>query len=369
MQPSKCGLLGEKEEVTTFPELLGSGERVRDTIGGDLLFVAESRAMRTIRSQAERLARVDVPLLILGESGTGKEVLARAVHQLSDRCHQPFVKVNCAALPAGLLESELFGYEAGAFTGATRKKPGKFELCGRGTILLDEIGEIPPELQAKLLQVVQDQKYYRLGGNVLVEVKARILAATNVDIKEAMLAGRFRQDLYYRLSAFTLQLPPLRTRQEDIPTLLHHFMQKFAKQLACAPLPISAELLDACKIHTWPGNLRELENLIKRFLVMRDEKAQLEQLLEKAREVQASRTPAVGMPAAGLRSHLRAQKATIEREEISRVLKMTGYNRAQAARVLKISYKSLRTKAQEYGLVNPSLAAAREAFGASPAIP
>src|SRR5690348_6479912 len=232
----------------------------------DVFFVAASPAMKKIRSQSALVANVDIPVLLLGESGTGKEVLARLIHKLSPRAHRTFLKVNCAAVPADLLESELFGYEAGAFTGATHAKPGKFELCNKGTILLDEIGEMPPSLQAKLLHVLQDQQFSRLGSRSVLKVDVRILAATNINIPEALANKRLREDLYYRLNAFTLQIPPLRERREEIPILLKHFMTRLSEQYARPPLPFSPELLLACANYPWPGNLRELGNFIKRYL-------------------------------------------------------------------------------------------------------
>src|ERR1700720_1758633 len=237
----------------------------------DVYFVAASPAMRKIRSQAALVANVDIPVLLLGESGTGKEVVARLIHKLSPRAHRTFLKVNCAAVPADLLESELFGYEAGAFTGATHPKPGKFEMCNKGTILLDEIGEMPPSLQAKLLHVLQDQTFSRLGSRTVVKVDVRILAATNIDIPEALATKRLREDLYYRLNAFTLQLPPLRERKEEIPILLKHFMTRMAERYARPQLPLSPQLLEACQAHSWPGNLRELKNFLKRYLILGDE--------------------------------------------------------------------------------------------------
>src|SRR5437667_6666556 len=238
----------------------------------DVFFVAASPAMRKIRSQAALVANVDIPVLLLGESGTGKEVLGRLVHKLSPRAHRTFLKVNCAAVPADLLESELFGYEAGAFTGATHPKPGKFEICNKGTILLDEIGEMPPLLQAKLLHVLQDQQFSRLGSRSVIKVDVRILAATNINIPEALATKRLREDLYYRLNAFTLHLPPLAERKEDIPILLKLFMSLMAEGYARAPLPLSPSLLQACQDHPWPGNLRELNNLLKRYLILGDDK-------------------------------------------------------------------------------------------------
>src|SRR2546427_10109635 len=244
----------------------------------DVYFVAASPAMRKIRSQAALVANVDIPVLLLGESGTGKEVVARLIHKLSPRAHRTFLKVNCAAVPAELLESELFGYEAGAFTGATHPKPGKFELCNKGTILLDEIGEMPPSLQAKLLHVLQDQQFSRLGSRSVIKVDVRILAATNINIPEALAAKRLREDLYYRLNAFTLSLPPLRERKEEIPILLKHFMSRMSEQYARPPLPLSQALLQACLIYPWPGNLRELENFVKRYLILGDEAQLLKEL-------------------------------------------------------------------------------------------
>src|SRR5256884_592737 len=237
----------------------------------DVFFVPASPAMRKIRSQAALVANVDIPVLLLGESGTGKEVVARLIHKLSPRAHRTFLKVNCAAVPAELLESELFGYEAGAFTGANHPKPGKFELCNKGTILLDEIGEMTPSLQAKLLHVLQDQQFSRLGSRSVIKVDVRILAATNINIPEALANKRLREDLYYRLNAFTLSLPPLRERKEEIPILLKHFMSRLSESYARSPLPLSGPLMEACLRHSWPGNLRELSNFIKRYLVLGDE--------------------------------------------------------------------------------------------------
>src|SRR6476661_6931506 len=249
-----------------------------EELGDDTFFVAASANMRKLRSQAALVANVDIPVLMLGESGTGKEVMARLIHKLSPRAHRTFLKVNCAAVPADLLESELFGYEAGAFTGANHAKPGKFELCNKGTILLDEIGEMPPLLQAKLLHVLQDQQFSRLGSRSVIKVDVRILAATNINIPEALATKRLREDLYYRLNAFTLQLPPLRERKEEIPILLKHFMSRMAEQYARHPLPLSPNMLQACQDYSWPGNLRELNNFIKRYLVLGDEKLAIQEL-------------------------------------------------------------------------------------------
>jgi two-component system response regulator AtoC len=236
-------------------------------------FVRSSKRMRDLEAQAALVARADIPLLILGESGTGKEILALYTHMMSARSQRIFLKVNCAAVPADLLESELFGYEQGAFTGAVKTKPGKFEICTGGTIFLDEIGEMPAILQAKLLQVLQDGTFSRLGSRAPMKVDVRVIAATNINMKEAMANKTFREDLYYRLNGFTLSIPPLRERGEEIPVLADYFMRKGAKRYVREPLPFSANLLKTLAEHPWPGNLRELENVVNRYLVLGDEKA------------------------------------------------------------------------------------------------
>jgi two-component system response regulator AtoC len=320
----------------------------------DVYFVAASPAMRKIRSQAALVANVDIPVLLLGESGTGKEVVARLIHKLSPRAHRTFLKVNCAAVPADLLESELFGYEAGAFTGATHPKPGKFELCNKGTILLDEIGEMPPSLQAKLLHVLQDQQFSRLGSRSVIKVDVRILAATNINIPEALANKRLREDLYYRLNAFTLSLPPLRERKEEIPILLKHFMSRLSESYARAPLTMSPGLMQACLDYAWPGNLRELSNFIKRFLILGDEKLAVNELQPKtdgngAHIDGSSRNPAEDN-GGGLKSLARNAKDEAEAEAIHRALEETNWNRKQAAALLKISYKALLYKIRQYGI-------------------
>jgi DNA-binding NtrC family response regulator len=318
----------------------------------DVFFVAASPAMRKIRSQAALVANVDIPVLMLGESGTGKEVIARLVHKLSPRAHRTFLKVNCAAVPADLLESELFGYEAGAFTGANHAKPGKFELCNKGTILLDEIGEMPPQLQAKLLHVLQDQQFSRLGSRSVIKVDVRILAATNINIAEALASKRLREDLYYRLNAFTLQLPPLRERKEEIPVLLKHFMAHMSEQYARPPLPLSPALLQACQDYSWPGNLRELNNFVKRYLVLGDEKLAVQELNPGGEGHSAKPDAAHGASESGggLKSVARSAKDEAEAEAIRQALDQTNWNRKQAAALLQISYKALLYKIRQYGI-------------------
>jgi transcriptional regulator with PAS, ATPase and Fis domain len=329
----------------------GEAEEVAD----DVFFIAASPAMRKIRSQAALVAIVDIPVLLLGESGTGKEVLARLIHKLSPRAHRTFLKVNCAAVPADLLESELFGYEPGAFTGATHAKPGKFELCNKGTILLDEIGEMPPALQAKLLHVLQDQQFSRLGSRTVIKVDVRILAATNIDIPQALANKRLREDLYYRLNAFTLQLPPLRERKEEIPILLKHSMTRMAEQYARPPLPLSPHMLEACQQHSWPGNLRELNNFLKRYLILGDENLAVAELNPRndgtgGGHGDSGAGGSKGGDAGGLKSLARSAKDVAEGEAIRQALDQTNWNRKQAAALLQISYKALLYKIRQYGI-------------------
>jgi DNA-binding NtrC family response regulator len=324
-----------------------------EEVGDEVFFVAASPAMRKLRSQAALVAHVDIPVLMLGESGTGKEVMARLIHKLSPRAHRTFLKVNCAAVPADLLESELFGYEPGAFTGASHAKPGKFELCNKGTILLDEIGEMPPGLQAKLLHVLQDQTFSRLGGRSVIKVDVRVLAATNINIPEALATKRLREDLYYRLNAFTLQVPPLRERKEEIPILLKHFMARLSERYARAPLSYSPELMQAAVDYSWPGNLRELNNFVKRYLVLGDEKLAINELRPKTDGTGAQfdgTARSNGEPTGGLKSLARSAKDEAEAEAIHRALEETNWNRKQAAALLKIRYKALLYKIRQYGI-------------------
>jgi DNA-binding NtrC family response regulator len=312
-------------------------------------FVRSSKRMRDLESQASLVARADIPLLILGESGTGKEILALYTHKMSSRSQHTFLKVNCAAVPADLLESELFGYEQGAFTGAVKTKPGKFEICTGGTIFLDEIGEMPAILQAKLLQVLQDGTFSRLGSRSPMKVDVRVIAATNINMKEAMANKSFREDLYYRLNGFTLNIPPLRERQEEIPVLAEYFMRKGARRYDREALPFSQRLMDALSAHSWPGNLRELENVVNRYLVLGDERAILDELAPAA--VQTA-TGVAGEPAGGtgLKALVKNLKGGAEAAAIAQVLEGTGWNRKAAANDLQISYKALLYKIKQYDL-------------------
>ncbi len=316
-------------------------------------FVRSSKRMRDLEAQAALVARADIPLLILGESGTGKEILALYTHMMSARSQRIFLKVNCAAVPADLLESELFGYEQGAFTGAVKTKPGKFEICTGGTIFLDEIGEMPAILQAKLLQVLQDGTFSRLGSRSPMKVDVRVIAATNINMKEAMANKTFREDLYYRLNGFTLSIPPLRERREEIPVLSEYFMRKGAKRYGREPLPFSANLLNTLGEHPWPGNLRELENVINRYLVLGDEKAIVDELAPSAAYQGAAGAPAEAPNGAGLKAMVRSLKGDAESTAIAQVLEGVGWNRKAAANDLQISYKALLYKIKQYDLSPP----------------
>lgn len=332
----------------------GFGALVCEDLGEGYAFAAGSAVMRRLARHVEQIAGIEVPVLLLGESGVGKEVAARLIHKRSPRCHRPFFKVNCAALPADLLESELFGFEQGAFTGAVRPKPGKFELCNKGTIFLDEIGEMPTTLQAKLLQVLEDQQFCRLGGRALIQVDVRIIAATNVEIGKALASRQFRQDLYYRLNAVTLQLPPLRERREEIVPLLHYFMDHLAARLGRPCVAFTREVLDACQAYNWPGNVRELQNFVKRCLVLGSCDVNLAELTD-------GRGPAVGnvieFPGgplvADLKTMVRELKARAELKAIQQALAQEQWNRPRAARVLGISTKALLHKMRQYGIAPP----------------
>jgi DNA-binding NtrC family response regulator len=316
-------------------------------------FVAASPAMRKLRSLVGEVARTDIPVLCIGESGTGKEVVARLLHLLSRRSRHPFLKVNCAALPNELLESELFGYEQGAFTGAVRSKPGKFELCAGGTILLDEFAEMPPQLQAKLLHVLQDGEFTRLGGRSRIQANVRVAAATNVDIREALATKKLREDLYYRLSAIVFEIPPLRERREEIPILLRHFLKKHGGQSGLPYRPVSAAVMEFAKRHEWPGNVREVENFAKRYLVLGDQaltsgngnhlcpNGSGDSVRKADEENAAFRT---------LKAHVSSVKQNAEAAAILKVLEQTNWNRKEAARILQTGYKTLLGKLRLHGL-------------------
>src|SRR5580698_5782770 len=318
----------------------------------DLSFLAASPQMLKIRQQVLQIAPVDVPVFISGESGVGKEVIARMIHLRSLRRVQPFIKVNCAALPGELLESELFGYEQGAFTGAVRAKPGKFELANKGTIFLDEIAEMSPHLQAKLLHVLQDGQFSRLGARGTVNVDVRVVAATNVDVKEAMRTGRFREDLYYRLNVLSIHIPPLRERTAEIPLLFRHFLAKYSEKYAKPAPDPSKHLLEAALRYPWPGNLRELENFVKRYVILEDDEGSFRELLEMTGQQHrtAPREEAPPQKEQGLKALVRGLKDEAEMEAIADALEKTNWCRKDAAKMLGISYKALLYKMRQFNL-------------------
>src|SRR5579871_4076737 len=323
-----------------------------DHLTEDLSFLAASPQMVRIRQQILQIAPVDVPVFIYGESGVGKEVVARMIHMRSSRRNQAFIKVNCAALPGELLESELFGFEQGAFTGAVRSKPGKFELATKGTIFLDEIAEMSPHLQAKLLHVLQDHQFSRLGGRNLIEVDVRVLAATNVEIQEAMKSGRLREDLYYRLNVLSINVPPLRERASEIPLLFRHFLQKYSQKFNKEAMTPSQHLMEAAVRYPWPGNLRELENFVKRYVILEDDEGSFRELLEMSstRQRISPREEAAPQREQGLKALVRSLKDEAEMEAIADALEKTHWCRKDAAKMLGISYKALLYKIRQFGL-------------------
>ena len=355
----------------------------------DSMLFGPTARMAEVRDLIERVAETDVTVLVRGESGTGKELVARAVHARSARRDKTFVKVNCAALPNELLESELFGFEKGAFTGAIHHKPGKFEFANHGTMFLDEISEMSPALQAKLLQVLQDGEFARLGGKNDVHVDVRVIAATNRDLERAVADGQFREDLFFRLNVVSIQLPPLRDRREDVPAFVDHFLKKYSVQYNRPLIELSPGVLELLVAYPWPGNVRELENLIKRTVVLGSEDAIQKELAHAAAAARRvapratatdppdvasaaapvtaamvaaapassvdSPTVPIGTAAAAngrysLKDISRQAAREAERDLILRMLQHTRWNRKETAEILGISYKALLYKIKENGL-------------------
>jgi two-component system response regulator AtoC len=312
-----------------------------------------SPQMRAVRTVIESVADTDATVLIRGESGVGKDLVARAIHFASGRGHGPFVKVNCAAIPPGLLESELFGHEKGAFTGAHRRKPGQFEYANKGTIYLDEIAELPLALQAKLLHVLQDFRFSRVGGHGLIDVDARVVAATNRDLEHAMARSEFREDLYYRLNVVEIRIPPLRERREEISLLASAFLSRFNEQYGRAK-QLSSETMARLTEHSWSGNVRELENVIRRMVVLTDGEQAFEALVARQRNGHASTHAAASIASEGLREIARRGAREAERKALVEVLDRVQWNRAEASRILKVSYKTLLNKISECKLSPPS---------------
>ena len=370
------------ERVALTSEVARLSAQVVDAPDGSQVCWNAGAGMRAVLTMIERVADSDVSVLMTGESGVGKEVLARELHRRSDRRTKPFVKVNCAALPAELLESELFGHERGAFTGAQATRAGKFEFANGGTIMLDEIGEMPIALQAKLLHVLQDSEFTKLGSNRPVTVDVRVIAATNRDLASMIRDGQFREDLFYRLQVIEIHVPPLRERRDEIPTFIEFFLRQFSERYGRPMLHPSAQLRDALVAYDWPGNVRELENTLKRFMILRDESMILAEL-RRERGPDAGVAPApepvstpraapapmamppAAMPVAAERPEpeavrpsrlpelARAAAMTAEREAIRIALDRFRWNRRKAAKQLGVSYKTLLNKMKECGITAP----------------
>jgi two-component system response regulator AtoC len=323
--------------------------------------------IKSVDPLLKQVGSSEVPVLIQGETGVGKEVIARQLCAQSPRAAEVFLKLNCAALPSELVESELFGYERGAFTGAFQKKPGMFEMADGGTILLDEIGDMDFKLQAKLLQVLQDQEFQRLGGKETIRVDVRVIAATHCDLEQAIADGRFREDLYYRLNVVTIRVPPLRERQDEIVPLAEFLLRKHARP-GTAPLPITPALHQALITHQWPGNIRELENVMRKYLVVRDAETIIgdlrERILRRASPALASPAPkarAAGAAAGAdydepistpILKQVNRAKEQAETDAIMAALHSTRWNRKQAAQILNIDYKALLYKMKKLSIEN-----------------
>jgi len=328
----------------------------------------------------DQVANTDITVLVTGESGTGKELVAKALHKSSERSGEPFIKVNCAALPRELLESELFGFEKGAFTGAHRRKYGRFEMAQNGTIFLDEISEMHMDLQSKLLHVLQEKQFYRIGGEREVKANCRIIAATNKKLEDMVEEGRFRRDLFYRINVVNIVVPPLRERKEDIPLLADYFLGRYAEMYNRDSVKISPRLMEMFLDYAWPGNIRELENNIKRFIILGNEAQLISEFARKRQEGAVAAVPvvreervAVGSPQPAvpllmpaprgngeddfvvpdkgtLKEVAKIAQRKAERELIGKVLEQTRWNRRKAAQILDISYKALLYKIKECGL-------------------
>ncbi len=325
-------------------------------------FISNSSTMKEIRRTALRVAKSEVPVLITGETGVGKDVVARLIHLNSALSDRPFVKVNCAAMPSELVESELFGYRKGAFTGAYIDRPGKFEFANNGTIFLDEIAEFTSSVQAKLLQVLQDGQFSRLGSNEEVLVNVRVVAATNRKLEAAIKEGKFREDLYYRLNVVNINIGPLRHRRDDIPAFCEFFLGRYAKQYDSEVTEIPPSLMETFMTYPWPGNVRELENIIKRYTVLQDAESIEAELREKMSNDAAIGieevagefvNQAVGSDDLDLKEVTRRAISKVERDMIVKTLRKTKWNKSQAARELRVSYKTLLTKIDQYA-IDPS---------------
>lgn len=317
-----------------------------------------SPVMQAVRQKVDKIAAANVPVLIQGESGTGKEIIAKLVHARSPWRDGPFVKVNCPAIPGTLLESELFGYERGAFTGAYGAKPGRVEMAHRGTLFLDEISELDASLQAKLLQLLQDGQFCRIGANADTRVEVRIVCATNRELERAVEQGAFRQDLFYRINVVTVRMPTLRDRGQDIPALSKYFLRYYNEKFHCQTPPLSEQVLRLLQSHPWPGNIRELENLVKRYVILGSEEAVTSELWPREESGFNPEIPQNGP--ISLKRVTRQAVKELERKIILNVLQANHWNRKRAARALSISYRALLYKIKEAGVPSKRLLAERQ---------
>ncbi|MEO8259354.1 MAG: sigma-54 dependent transcriptional regulator [Acidobacteriota bacterium] len=316
--------------------------------------VGDDPRLKQLSIQLHRAAATDMTVLIGGESGTGKELFARALHALSPRADGPFVAINCAAIPEHLLETELFGYEKGAFTGAAARKPGKFEMAHRGTLFLDEIGDLPLQLQGKILRALEEKTFERVGGTTPLRVDVRVVAATNRNLKAAVAARQYREDLYFRLSVFPITVPPLRDRPGDIAQLARHFIDRYSRDLKKKPLTLAPSALEQLQQYQWPGNVRELQNCMERAVILTEGDT------IHARHLQLTVQSPPPAPAVGVWDHVdmtgtlgevtRRVVSEVERRKIAAVIQQAGGDRARAAELLQVGYKTLMAKIREYGL-------------------
>jgi DNA-binding NtrC family response regulator len=318
--------------------------------------IGEDAKLRQVSQQLHRGAETDATVLLEGESGTGKELFARTLHALSSRNDGPFVAINCAAIPDTLLETELFGYEKGAFTGAAARKPGRFELAHRGTLFLDEIGDLPLALQAKILRALEEKQFERVGGTQSLHVDVRVVAATNRNLKQRVVARQFRDDLYFRLSVFPIQIPPLRERGDDVLLLAHHFVEKFCRDLNKEALSLAAGAIDELRTYRWPGNVRELQNCIERAVILTEgdtiHARHLNLSFRQAAPVQVV-SPWDQIDLSGpLPDALRRVTEEVERRKIAQALRDANGNKAQVADALRVTYKVLLQKLKAYGIAD-----------------
>jgi DNA-binding NtrC family response regulator len=319
--------------------------------------IGEDARLRHVLQQLHRAAATDATVLLEGESGTGKELFARGLHALSPRADAPFVAINCAAIPDTLLETELFGHEKGAFTGAVARKAGRFELAHRGTLFLDEIGDLPLALQAKILRALEEKRFERVGGTQSLHVDVRVVAATNRNLKQRVAERQFREDLFFRLSVFPIQIPPLRERSQDVVILARHFVDRFCRDLNKKPLSLSTAALDELNAYSWPGNVRELQNCIERAVILCDGDTIQPRHLNLSFRQPVTATPIVSgwdeIDLSGTMAEaLRRVTAEVERRKLERGLSEAAGNKQRAAEALQISYKTMLQKLKEYGIAD-----------------